>query len=142
MATCNVLNRVLKATHSSIIMFYHGITGLVFAFSGIAIIELTGKGEAAESGLTLFNYSAQVYLILTAGVLCDSIALNCYTMAFQSDGSGFVALLSYGNVLYAFLGDQIIFHESFTLMELLATIVILIVTVGVSIYKLIQTKKN
>ena len=137
MATCNVLNRALKATHSSVIMFYHGSLGLVFAFSGIAILELTGKGEAANSGLTILNYPPQVYLFMTAGVLCDSIALNCYTMAFQSDGSGFVALLSYLNILYAFVADRLIFQESFTLMELLATIVILIVTVGVSIYKLI-----
>ena len=42
MATCNVLNRALKATHSSVIMFWHGILGLVFAFSGITFVELTG----------------------------------------------------------------------------------------------------
>ena len=80
--------------------------------------------------------------MLTAGVLCDSIALNCMTMAFQSDNSGFVALLMYGNILYAFVADRLIFQESFTLMELLATIVILIVTVGVSVYKLLQTKNS
>ena len=142
MATCNVMNRALKATHSSVIMFWHGILGLVFAFSGIMFVELTGKGAAAGTGLTIFNYSAQVYLLLTAGTFCDSIALNCVTIAFQSDSSGFLALLSYSNILYAFVADRIIFKESFTLTELLATIVILIVTVGVSVVKLRENKKN
>ena len=82
MATCNVMNRALKATHSSVIMFWHGILGLIFAFSGIAFVELTSKGAAAESGLTIFNYTSQVYLLLTAGTFCDSIALNCVTIAF------------------------------------------------------------
>ena len=137
MATCSVLSRALKATQSSVIMFWHGILGLIFAFSGITFVELTGSGEAASSGLTLLSYTSQVYLILTAGVLCDSIALNCFTIAFQSDSSGFLALLSYSNILYAFIADRLIFQESFTWMELLATIVILIVTVGVSIIKLL-----
>ena len=58
MATCNVLNRALKATHSSVIMFWHGVTGLVLAFTGITFVEITGKGEAANSGLTILNYSS------------------------------------------------------------------------------------
>ena len=63
------------------------------------------------------------------------------TIAFQSDSSGFVALVSYVNIIYGFLADRIIFEQDFSPIELAAAIVILVVTVGTSVYKLHESKK-
>ena len=63
-------------------------------------------------------------------------------IAFQSDNSGFVSLIGYLGIVYAFIADIIIFSESFNWVELLAAIIIVIVTVGTSIYKIIEAKRQ
>ena len=58
------------------------------------------------------------------------------TMAFQNDSSGFIGLLSYMSIVYAYFFDLVVFHEDFNAIELMATFVILIVAVSVIWYKL------
>ena len=67
----------------------------------------------------------------------DVVAVNSMTIAYQSDSSGFVSLISYISVFYAFLGDLLIFKETFTTRELICSMLTLSVIVGVSVYKLI-----
>ena len=78
---------------------------------------------------------------MIAGALLDTLAVNSMTIAFQSDSSGFVSLVSYVNILYGFLGDRIIFKEQFHWMDLVAAVIILIVTVSTSVYKLREKKR-
>ena len=74
-------------------------------------------------------------------MLFDSLAVTSMTIAFQSDSSSFVALITYLNIIYGFLADEIIFHQPFTWLELVSAVVIFIVIVGVAVYKYRQSRK-
>lgn len=104
-----VMVRALSFLHSSVIMFWHGVIGIVMALGAIAVVALT-----TEQGFTIFSYDLQTYGLILAATMCDTLALNSQTIAFQSGSSGFISLISYFGVLYAFLSDCLIFHESFT----------------------------
>ena len=58
------------------------------------------------------------------------------------DSSGFVALISYMTIVYAFLCDQFIFDESLNTIELVAALVILGVALFIAIYKLRQKQQQ
>ena len=131
-----VLNRALKHVHHAIVMFWHGVCGITLAILAISIESLVVGGP-----VRFFNYDAQIYLLIVAATVFDSLAVNAVTIAFQSDSSGFVALISYINILYAFVADRVIFHESFSWIELVAALLILMVTVGTSIYKICESNK-
>jgi len=64
--------------------------------------------------------------------------MNSQNIAFQSDSSGFVAVIGYLIVLYGFLADEFIFDSVITGFDLVGACMILFVTVGVTIYKLKQ----
>ena len=106
-----VMVRALSFMHSSVLMFWHGVLGLIMAAIAIAAMALANP---SGSGLSLFSYDLQTYGIILAATLFDTLAINSQTIAFQSGSSGFVSLISYVSVLYAFLSDCLIFHESFT----------------------------
>ena len=137
-ATCSILCRALKGINSGVIMFWHGCMGLTLATIGISV-DYVVCDAGTDNGLQLFNYSKEVYLLMAAATLGDTIAVNFVTMAFQSDSSSFVSLISYLGVIYAFIADCLIFNESFTWVELSAAIGILIITVLISIIKLRET---
>ena len=63
------------------------------------------------------------------------------TIAFQSSSPAFVSLISYINIIYAFLADYIIFKETFTWIEFTAAALILIVTIFTSVYKIREGKR-
>ena len=58
------------------------------------------------------------------------------TLAYQSDSSGFVSLISYMNIFYAYICDQAFFNNKLNVVELLAALTIMIVALGVAFYKL------
>ena len=80
-AACTVLCRALKEINIAVIMFWHGVMGLSIAIICIGIdyaVNRVGSGE----GLQLFNYSKEVYLLLLAATLGDTIGVNFGTVAF------------------------------------------------------------
>ena len=54
----------------------------------------------------------------------------------QNERPGFVTLVSYVGLVYAFIGDTLIFDESYSLRDLLCIVVILTLNVTVVIYNL------
>ena len=130
-----ILNRALKGINSGVIMFWHGVLGAVLAVAAVAV-EFLVKDLGEGSGLHMFNMSAKCAGLMLAATMGDTLAVNSVTIAFQSDSSGFVSLISYISVIYAFLGDCLIFQESFTWVELAAAFAILLVTVGTAVVKL------
>ena len=54
--------------------------------------------------------------------------------------SGFVALFSYMNIVYAYLYDLLILHESLNAIELIAALTILIVALLIGCFKIRQSK--
>ena len=120
-------------------MFWHGTCGLTLAILGIAI-EAAVKRE--EPLVRFFHFDRRVYWLMIAGMAFMNLGVNSQTIAFQSDSSGFVALLVYIGVLYAYISDIVIFHEKFSWIELFAAIIILTVVAGTSVYKFCQAKKS
>ena len=57
------------------------------------------------------------------------------TLAYQSSSSGFVSLLSYLNIVYAYLCDLLVLKLSLNAVELAAALVILFVAISVAWYK-------
>ena len=67
----------------------------------------------------------------------DVGALCFGTIAYQKDSSGFVALISFMNIVYAYICDQVLFHEErINSVELVSALVIVFVAIGVAIYKI------
>lgn len=131
-----ILNRALKNVHHAILMFWHAVIGLTIA-SVAVLIEAAVVGD----GIRIFHYDSSIYLLLAGAALFDTITVNSVTIAFQSDSSGFVSLISYISIVYAFIADLVIFNESFSTIELLAALTILIVTVATAAFKICEGKR-
>ena len=126
-----VLNRALKGTPAPVVVFFHTINGLLLALSFIGIEALvTGQGTR------LTQYSLRQYLICLVASIFDSGELLLITVACQADRSGFVSLIGFLNIVYGYGFDQLIFHSKINAIELSATLMILIVAMGVVFYKL------
>ena len=125
-----IYNRKLKSLGPNIVMFYHGVIGT--SLGGIIlIIEAIIRG-----GFRTFD--AGTYGILAAGGLIDTLCVNCLTVAFMNDRSGFVSLMSYMLVFWGFLADILIFKEEIGLLEFLGAMVVLLATLVVSVIKVCQ----
>lgn len=67
-----VLNRALKGINSGVIMFWHGTLGIILASIAVSIdfgISDAGTGN----GVQLFNYSKEVYGLMVAAMLFDTL---------------------------------------------------------------------
>ena len=90
------------------------------------------------TGTRLGSYTSREWLIATVSACFNSGESLTTTLAYQMDSSGFVSLISYMSIVYGFLCDQFIFDEKFTVIELVAALVILAVALFITIYKLRQ----
>ena len=70
----------------------------------------------------------------------DWLGLSFLTIAFQLTNSGFLSLVGYIGVFYAFLLDYIFYGETISIAECAGALVILAVTISVSYYKLTSFK--
>ena len=64
-----VLARVLRAVHPGVMMFWHGVLGLLLAFVGIAITAWLSD----DAGLTILNYDRKVYILMLCATLFDTL---------------------------------------------------------------------
>lgn len=101
-AVSNVLDRYLNATPVPVVIFWHSLNGLI-------LISLYIVLEAIISGNGFRFYTKRQYLIALASVAVDALAMTSSTIAFQSDSSGFIGLLLYTSVVYAYLLDLVVF---------------------------------
>ena len=131
-----VATRSLKTLRPEIIIFYYTLFGLI-STSIFIPVEMSITSLPSR----LMSYTGRQYLIAIAASAFDAGSLIGNTIAYQSDRSGFVSLVSYMSIVYAYMSDTLIFRESLRVVELLAAIVILVFAVGVAAYKLyIQNK--
>ena len=122
-------------------MFWHSIVGLTLA--SIAVIaDYAINDYGTGNGLRLFQYPRDVYALIASGLLFGTLAVVSETVAFLSASAGFVSLLSYIKLIYAFGADVLIFDEDFSWVELVAASIVLIVTVFTSIVKLRESQKT
>jgi drug/metabolite transporter (DMT)-like permease len=124
-----MLNRMMSDVPWYVIMFWHSAIGLCTAsiiVTGIALFS----GENS-----FFSYTGRQYGLLTLCGFLDFIGLSCMTIAFQACELGFIGLFGYLIVVYSFLADIFVFHETFKTLELLGCLLIACVTLGVGLYK-------
>ena len=70
------------------------------------------------------------------GSLVDLVGLNSVNLAYQSDSSGFVAIIGYLSVVYSFLVDEFVFNAPISFVDVSGALFILMVTVSMVYYKL------
>ena len=134
-AACNVINRYLKGLHYAMVIFYHALCGLTLAASYILI-------EHFVTGNPFRTYTADQYKTILLCCFFDFCAVNCQTLAFQNDTSGFVSLIGYMGVIYAFMADVFIFDVTISPVEIVGALLILAITVGVSVTKIRDAQKK
>ena len=93
---------MLKDTPTPVIVLYHTIGGLI-----LTSLFIIFDGLLSEDGFRFAEYTARQYGICLAASLFDTVGLICFTTAYQADASGFVALISFMNIVYAYICDQI-----------------------------------
>ena len=134
-AACCVANRALKSVNPIIVLFWHGFGGLTIAITSV-LLEHWFMNDNADGGIRVLNYSKEQYGYLIGAMLFDSFGCFGQTVAFQSDSSGFVSLISYISIVYGFLSDVLIFNESFNAISLVSLVSIMTIVVGVSYHKI------
>ena len=75
--------------------------------------------------IRIFSYNYSQYMITLLASLINFGTISCQTIAMQNERPGFVALLGYIGLVYAFLSDTLLFDETFNVMNLAAIAVIL-----------------
>ena len=98
------MNRVLHFLPVNVIITFHALLGFTLVGTYI-LIEAAITGD----GFRFAEYSGRSYGILLSAVLCDSLCLFMATIAFQNDSGGFVGLLLYMSIVYAYFCDQFLF---------------------------------
>ncbi len=84
------------------------------------------------------THTLQVYGYLFLACVFNFFELNAQNIAFQSDSSGFVAVIGYMIVFYGFFADEFVFQTPISGFDLAGACMIFVVTVGVTVYKLRQ----
>ena len=128
----DVISRTLKDVYISIIIFWYGLLATIGSLLYLLI----------TSELSFAGYTSQQYFLLGLAVLCAVVALTANIVAFQADSSGFVALLSFVVLVWAYAADMLIFNEEFKTMDLVASAVILITTFTIAVIKLKSKEKQ
>merc|ERR1711957_448028 len=89
--------------------------------TAIALVNQTAPGIFYYNWLQLQN-------LLLTGVFSAS-NLTCLTIAYQSDNSSTVSLLSYVAIVYAILADVFLFDHKFVTMEIVGASIITVFNV-------------
>ena len=132
--TMPILTRTLKDVPATLMMFYLGLVGSVLIGTYLVIEGLKSDGGFSE--LRLFSYSGKQFLLILVSTIFSAIATTSYTVAYQSDSSGFIVLIGNVKILYFFLSDTFIFHEVFSAIELVGVCVITTVVLTVALIKI------
>ena len=123
----------------NVIVFYHCLGGMIISVLYILIEALLNN---SGGGLRIFSYTGRMYAICAISSALDNLCLYLFIIAFTADTSGFVSLLSYTRIVWAYLTDILIFDQELKVSQLVAALVILSVAISVALYKLLHAKKK
>ena len=96
------LTRSLKQVPVNVSIFYNCIIGMIITILYLLIETLV---STPEDGLRMFSYTGWMYGISMISNCLDNLVLYLFLIAFTSDASGFVAVLSYTRILWAYVAD-------------------------------------
>jgi len=126
-----VMARTMAEVHFSQIMFWFSAIGLALVTAVMTLMSIiSGKSP------TIFHYPLwlQYKNLLLTGLFSAS-NLTCLTIAYQSDNSSTVSLLSYISLVYAVLADIFFFNHKFATLEIIGAVVITTFNLVSIVYK-------
>ena len=106
-ASVNVITRKMQKINFAIMLFYYGAFAMPVMFT-VLYIESQITGESVR----LLNYTSEQYCWEFGVALINYLGLCFLTIASQNERSGFVSLLGYIGLVYAFIGDLLIFKDA------------------------------
>ena len=135
-ASAIVANRLLKGIDIFTVCFFHGLIGLT-----LGTCYMIYEGNQNGNMLYFLEYTPMQYFLVALSCIFDTICLYTLFIAAQSGSQSFIGLIMYTSIVYAFLFDIFYFHEQLSIREMGLASVILITTLGVSLYKIRSEKK-
>ena len=90
----------------------------------------------------MLTYDSSIFWGMLVATVFNTTGMTCYTIAYQNDRSGFIVLCSNIAIVYFFLTDTFIFHESFSTVELLGTLIIMAYVLSVAVGRTISKNKE
>lgn len=111
--------------HFSVMLFYYAVVA-----SFCTLLMILGEAWIKSQAIRLFSYNAEQWMFCLLVSIVNFIGLNCQTIALQNERSGFITLLGYIGLVYAFMGDLFIFRETFQWLELVGVSIVLVLNVA------------
>ena len=125
-ASVTLLSRSLQDVNFSVLLFWYGVV----AVPANLLIVLC-EAYVNSHSFRLLEYDAGQYMWMLLIAFFNFIGVCSQTIAAQNERSGFVTLLGYIGLVYAFMGDLLIFSEVPNALEVIGVGVILILNVVV-----------
>ena len=105
-------------------------------FGAVALILILSAEALWIDRVRFAEYSWQALAMMLLTSSFNNFALTFQTIAMQNERPGFVTLVSYVGLVYAFLLDTIVFSISYTARDLVCICLILSLNLSVVIYNL------
>lgn len=136
-----VMTRMMQSIHWSVILFYYSVVALVATSIVYSVTNLTTRDG---NMLSVFQYDGEQFLWILITAVFILISLVAKTISNQNEKSGLITMFSYIGIVYACLGDILIFDQVLNWLEWLGVCTIAISTVSLTLYLLIfkQAKKT
>ena len=96
----------------------------------------------SDTGMRMLNYTSTLVWTMILATSFNAMSMTCRTIAYQNDRSGFIVLFTNLSLVYFFFADTFIFDESFSKMELIGTLMIMTVVLGVAIVRILTRNKE
>ena len=126
-----VLNRSLKQTPYSIVLFFHSFFGMLATLTILAVWCLGWNRPVYFLALARYDL-----LLLVGASFLDAIGVLAQTVAFQSGNGSFVSLVSFVNIIYAMLSDTFIFKQRVSVTQISCASAILAICIGIGFEKI------
>ena len=104
MSTVSVTTRKMQSVHYTVVLLCYAVFGII-VLSTLLLLEKWAKHEP----LRLLQYSREQVASMAVTSVFNAVGLTCQTIAMQNERAGFVTLIGYVGLVYAFLGDVLIF---------------------------------
>lgn len=129
----SVQNRILQSVEVQVTIVYTSLVSLVPMIIGLLI---ENSLSSSDDPFRILNYTSEQYLYCIGIALSNHGALYFAIVAFQNERSGFISLLAYIGLVYAFLIDIFLFNESFNALLLIGIITIFIINMALIFTKM------
>ena len=90
----------------------------------------------------MLAYTRNQWSMLFLATIFSAIATASQTVAFQSDNTTLIMIVANIGLVYFFLADTFVFNETFTWIELVSVVVITVVVLSITLFKIEEKKKQ